>query len=40
VKGMPRDGEALVPGALVPVRFENGHGVYREPCVWVEHRVE
>ncbi|HVU76378.1 MAG TPA: hypothetical protein VHC67_02260, partial [Gaiellaceae bacterium] len=35
---LPADGEAIVPGALVPVRFEHGHGVYREPCVWLEHR--
>jgi GNAT superfamily N-acetyltransferase len=37
---LPTDGDAIVPGALVPVRFENGHGVYREPCVWLEHRVD
>jgi GNAT superfamily N-acetyltransferase len=37
---LPADGEALVPGALVPVLFEHGRGVYREPCVWLEHRVE
>jgi len=36
---LPRDGEAIVPGALVPVRFDGGRGVYREPCVWVEHRI-
>lgn len=36
---LPEDGEAIVPEALVPVRFERGHGVYREPCVWVEHRI-
>lgn len=36
---LPDDGEAIVPEALVPVRFENGRGVYREPCVWVEHRI-
>jgi GNAT superfamily N-acetyltransferase len=35
----PGDGEYVVPGALVPVRFEGGHGVYCEPCVWVEHLV-
>ncbi len=35
----PGDGEYVVPGALVPVRFEGGYGVYREPCVWVEHVV-
>ena len=37
---LPADGEAIVPGGLVPVRFERGHGIYREPCVWLEHRVE
>ena len=36
---LPADGEAIVPGALVPVRFEEGHGVYREPCIWLEHRT-
>jgi len=36
---LPEEGDALVPGALVPVRFEGGRGVYREPCVWVEHRI-
>ena len=35
----PADGEYIVPGALVPVRFTDGHGVYREPCVWIEHPV-
>jgi hypothetical protein len=34
----PAAGDYVVPGALVPVRFEAGRGVYREPCVWVEHR--
>jgi GNAT superfamily N-acetyltransferase len=33
------DGEYVVPGALVPVHVEDGHGVYREPCVWLEHAV-
>jgi GNAT superfamily N-acetyltransferase len=32
------DGDHIVPGALVPVRFAAGRGTYREPCVWVEHR--
>jgi GNAT superfamily N-acetyltransferase len=32
------DGDHVVPGALAPVRFAGGRGVYREPCVWVEHR--
>jgi GNAT superfamily N-acetyltransferase len=31
------DGDRVVPGALVPVRFAGGRGIYREPCVWVEH---
>jgi GNAT superfamily N-acetyltransferase len=34
---LPADGDYVVPGALVPVHFEDGRGVYREPCVWVEH---
>jgi GNAT superfamily N-acetyltransferase len=34
----PGDGEYVVPGALAPVRFDGGRGVYREPCIWVEHR--
>jgi GNAT superfamily N-acetyltransferase len=33
----PASGDYVVPGALVPVRFEHSRGVYREPCVWVEH---
>lgn len=35
----PGDGDFVVPGALAPVRFADGRGVYREPCVWVEHAV-
>jgi GNAT superfamily N-acetyltransferase len=35
----PGDGDHVVPGALAPVRFANGHGVYREPCVWLRHDV-
>jgi hypothetical protein len=35
----PGDGDYVVPGGLVPVRFRAGHGVYREPCVWIEHVV-
>jgi GNAT superfamily N-acetyltransferase len=31
------DGDYVVPGALVPVHVEDGHGVYREPCVWLHH---
>ena len=36
---LPGDGDYVVPGALAPVRFHGGRGVYREPCVWVEHAV-
>jgi GNAT superfamily N-acetyltransferase len=35
----PADGDYVLPGALVPVRFADGHGVYREPCVWLRHDV-
>jgi hypothetical protein len=33
----PADGEYVVPGALVPVSVRDGHGTYREPCVWINH---
>lgn len=33
----PEDGEYVVPGALVPVRFEGGEGTYVEPNVWMRH---
>ena len=33
----PEDGDYVVPGALVPVHFKNGRGVYVEPNVWVRH---
>jgi hypothetical protein len=33
----PGDGAYVVPGALVPVEFEGGHGVYVEPNVWMRH---
>jgi hypothetical protein len=33
----PEDGEYVVPGALVPVRFEAGVGRYVEPNVWMRH---
>ncbi len=33
------DGDHVVPGALVPVQFAEGRGVYREPCVWVDHVI-
>jgi GNAT superfamily N-acetyltransferase len=35
----PEDGEYVVPGALVPVRFEGGTGHYVEPNVWMRHEV-
>jgi GNAT superfamily N-acetyltransferase len=33
----PQDGDYVVPGALVPVRFEGGVGRYVEPNVWMRH---
>ena len=33
------DGNYVVPGALVPVHFKNGRGLYVEPNVWVRHQV-
>jgi GNAT superfamily N-acetyltransferase len=33
----PEDGEYVVPGALVPVRFSGGEGTYVEPNVWMKH---
>jgi GNAT superfamily N-acetyltransferase len=35
----PGDGDYVVPGALVPVSVRDGHGTYREPCVWIHHPV-
>ena len=35
----PEDGDYVVPGALAPVRFEGGRGVYVEPNVWMRHPV-
>jgi GNAT superfamily N-acetyltransferase len=35
----PDDDEYVVPGALVPVEFADGRGVYIEPNVWMRHRV-
>lgn len=35
----PEDGEYVVPGALVPVTFTEGIGVYVEPNVWMRHAV-
>jgi len=33
------DGDYVVPGALVPISFAGGHGVYVEPNVWMRHRI-
>jgi hypothetical protein len=33
----PEDGDYVVPGGLVPVRFEGGVGTYVEPNVWMQH---
>jgi GNAT superfamily N-acetyltransferase len=35
----PEDGDYVVPGALVPVHFKNGRGLYVEPNVWVRHAI-
>jgi hypothetical protein len=35
----PEDGDYVVPGALVPVTFSEGVGVYTEPNVWMRHVV-
>lgn len=35
----PDDGEYVVPGGLVPVRFADGKGTYLEPNVWMRHPV-
>jgi GNAT superfamily N-acetyltransferase len=35
----PEDGDYVVPGGLVPVRFEAGKGTYVEPNVWLRHPV-
>jgi len=35
----PEDGDYVVPGALVPVRFADGIGAYVEPNVWMRHSV-
>jgi GNAT superfamily N-acetyltransferase len=36
----PEDGDYIVPGALVPVRFENARGTYVEPNVWFRHALD
>lgn len=33
----PEDGDYVVPGGVVPVRFAGGRGVYVEPNVWMQH---
>jgi hypothetical protein len=33
----PEAGEYVVPGALVPVSFDDGTGTYVEPNVWMRH---
>jgi GNAT superfamily N-acetyltransferase len=35
----PEDGNYVVPGALVPVHFKNGRGVYVEPNIWIRHSL-
>ena len=35
----PEDGDYVVPGALVPVRFKDGQGIYVEPGAWLRHAV-
>jgi hypothetical protein len=35
----PADGSHVVPGALVPVEFGGGRGVYVEPNFWMRHPV-
>jgi GNAT superfamily N-acetyltransferase len=35
----PEDGDYVVPGALVPVRFKDEQGIYVEPNVWMRHEV-
>jgi GNAT superfamily N-acetyltransferase len=36
----PDDGEYVVPGALVPVEFADGRGLYVEPNVWMRHPAQ
>lgn len=35
----PDEGDYVVPGAVAPVRFADGRGVYVEPNVWMRHRI-
>ncbi len=36
----PDDGQHAAPGALVPVAFTGGRGLYVEPNVWMRHAVD
>lgn len=36
----PEDGDYVVAGALSPVHFEGGQGVYVEPNVWMRHALD
>jgi GNAT superfamily N-acetyltransferase len=36
----PEDGDYVVPGALAPVRFKSGQGIYVEPNVWMLHPTD
>jgi GNAT superfamily N-acetyltransferase len=36
----PEDGNYVVPGALAPVHFKSGRGVYVEPNIWVRHAFD
>jgi GNAT superfamily N-acetyltransferase len=35
----PEDGDYVVPGALSPVHFAGGKGIYVEPAVWMAFRT-
>jgi len=35
----PEDGDYVIPGGLVPVRFDGGLGTYVEPNVWMRHPI-
>ncbi|HEY7604336.1 MAG TPA: hypothetical protein VH760_08730 [Gaiellaceae bacterium] len=36
----PGNGDYVVPGALVPVRFRHGVGRYVEPNLWIRHALQ
>jgi hypothetical protein len=36
----PEDGDYILPGGLVPVRFAAGRGLYVEPNVWMRHPIQ